>query len=391
MMTSRQRMLAAINREKPDRLPVTTHHVMPYFLKKYENGISIREFFDKYGFDAILWTQTHKPDITKGQYFDPNQRLNPDGGVGFLEARRIVDDDWRITREELPDKRYFTERYTIHTPSGNLSMVLQSNDYTTWVGENLIKEKKDIEILQKHMTAPLCDVEAVNKEAEAFGERGLVRSHIVGFDLFGQGGTWQDACCVFGTENLIMETFDDPEWVHELLDIFMRRKVYYTKSLKGAKYDILELGGGHASTNVISPKIFQEFVAPYDAKIVKTAHEAGQRIVYHLCGWLMAVLDDVVSMNVDAIETFTPRDMGGDTDLKRAKERVGGKVCMIGGFDQGHYLMNNTPNNVRALVHRCFEEAGEGGGYILSPSDHFFDAEDELIQAMVDAAKECIY
>jgi hypothetical protein len=39
-MTSRQRFLAAIKREIPDRLPVTTHHVMPYFLETYMDGIS---------------------------------------------------------------------------------------------------------------------------------------------------------------------------------------------------------------------------------------------------------------------------------------------------------------------------------------------------------------
>ena len=50
-MTSRERMLAALNREQPDRLPVTTHHVMPYFLQKYMVGMSNDEFFD--------WFVTH--------------------------------------------------------------------------------------------------------------------------------------------------------------------------------------------------------------------------------------------------------------------------------------------------------------------------------------------
>ena len=42
-------MLAALNREIPDRLPVTTHHVMGYFLNRYLNGISNVEFFDRLG------------------------------------------------------------------------------------------------------------------------------------------------------------------------------------------------------------------------------------------------------------------------------------------------------------------------------------------------------
>jgi len=39
VMTSKQRMLAAITGTGPDRLPVTTHHVMPYFLDECLDGM----------------------------------------------------------------------------------------------------------------------------------------------------------------------------------------------------------------------------------------------------------------------------------------------------------------------------------------------------------------
>jgi uroporphyrinogen decarboxylase len=42
-------------------------------------------------------------------------------------------------------------------------------------------------------------------------------------------------------------------------------------------------------------------------------------------------------------------------------------------------------------VRTCFEEAGGNGGYILAPSDHFFDAKLELIAAFADEARKCIY
>ena len=45
-MTSKERFLTVLHGDIPDRLPVTTHHLMPYFLKKYMNGISNDEFFD---------------------------------------------------------------------------------------------------------------------------------------------------------------------------------------------------------------------------------------------------------------------------------------------------------------------------------------------------------
>jgi hypothetical protein len=385
-MTSKQRMVAALKREIPDRLPVTTHHLMAHFLEKHAHGMSRQECFDHFGLDAVEWLAPHRPDESKGEYFDPDQ-----GEVGFLGSRRIATDNWRIESEKLPHDQYDTTRYRIITPKGVLTTVIQANEYTAWVSEHLVKAKRDIDLIAEYVTAPKCDVAAVNAAADAFGERGIVRGHICCFDIFGQPGTWQDACCIVGTQRMIMETYDDPSWVHELLLILQARKLTFARSLTGARYDVLEHGGGDASTTVISPRVFDKFVGPYDAEIIDAAHAAGQHIVYHTCGGMMPILEQIAAMGPDAMETFTPVDMGGDVRLAEAKRRIGDKVCMIGGFDQFHFFANCTAEQTRAEVRRCFEAAGEGGGYILSPSDHFFDADPALIAAFADEARACRY
>jgi uroporphyrinogen-III decarboxylase len=209
--------------------------------------------------------------------------------------------------------------------------------------------------------------------------------------VYGQSGCWQDAAVLYGIEDLIMATYEDAEWVHTFLKILFDRKKIYIESLKGARYDIIEHGGGDASTTVISPQIFNDFVAPYDAPLIDIAHIVGQRIVYHTCGGMMPILENIADMNPDAMETFTPPQMGGDTDLKEAKRRIGHRVCMIGGFDQFHFFKSCAPEQTRAEVRRCFNAAGEGGRFILSPSDHFFDADVELLHAFADEARKCVY
>jgi uroporphyrinogen decarboxylase len=385
-MTSKQRLVTALDRGVADRLPVTTHHLMPYFLDKYMGGMSNQACFEHFGLDPIVWAVPHRPDSAVGEYFDPQQ-----SAIGFLESRRISSDSWRVEWEDVPGQSYATTRYRFVTPKGALTLVLQSNEHTTWVVEHPIKEKRDIELVAEFATAPKCDVEAVNRVADEYGERALVRGHICCFDIFGQPGTWQDACCIVGTQRMIMETYDDPGWVHELLAILNRRKQVFIRSLAGARYDVLELGGGDASTTVISPKLFEKFVAPYDTKLIALAHEAGQRIVYHTCGGMMPILEQIAGMGPDAMETFTPVDMGGDVDLAEAKRRIGDKVCLIGGFDQFHFFTGCTPEETRAEVRRCFEAAGPGGGYILCPSDHFFDADPALVAAFADEARRCAY
>jgi uroporphyrinogen-III decarboxylase len=91
------------------------------------------------------------------------------------------------------------------------------------------------------------------------------------------------------------------------------------------------------------------------------------------------------------METFTPRTMGGDSDLAEAKQRIGHRACMIGGFDQFNDFVGCPPDQTRRAVRRCFEEAGSGGGYILSPSDHFFEADRGLLAAFGDEARHCTY
>jgi hypothetical protein len=137
--------------------------------------------------------------------------------------------------------------------------------------------------------------------------------------------------------------------------------------------------------------MFDRFVAPYDTPLIEDAHRAGQRIVYHICGKIMPLIERLLDMGPDAIETFTPRGMGGDTDLVAASARIGGRACMIGGFDQLHYFTGCTAEATRAEVRRCFSEAGSNGRYILSPSDHFFDACPELVRAFADEARNCRY
>lgn len=311
--------------------------------------------------------------------------------MGFLEAPRICSESWKIRTVPLPDRDYQAVRYEFITPDKTLSMVLKSDEHTTWVTERMIKAKSDIDIFAQYATLPICDVEGVNQEADSFGDRGMIRGLIPGFDVYGQAGCWQDAAVLYGIKELILETFDDPEWVHSFLRILMERKKHFIQSMVGANFDLIEHGGGDASSTVISPKIFEEFVAPYDAELTEMAHQAGQRVVYHTCGGMMPILEIIADMNPDAMETFTPSAMGGDVELSEAKRRIGHRVCMIGGFDQFHYLKDCTPEETRRAVRRCFVEAGEGGGFILAPSDHFFDAEVKLLEAYGDEARKCKY
>ena len=385
-MNSRERLLTALDGGQPDRLPVSTHHVMPYFLDKYLGGISDQAFFDRFGLDPTNWLWDVKPDSTRGEYW-----VDVPGSFAGAGGRLVASDQWRITARSLTGGTDRATRYDITTPDGPLSMVLRHGTQTDWVVERLLKEKAQIAMLERYAPVPLCDAAAINRQAEATAERGILRGAVPGFQIYGQPGCWQDAAVLFGIEHLIMETHDDPAWVHAFLRVLRDRKLTAVASMAGARLDVIELGGGDASSTVISPKIFEEFVAPYDAALIGEAHRVGLRVVYHTCGGMMPLLELIAGMNPDAMETFTPPSLGGDVNLREAKARIGDRVCMIGGFDQWRFLQGCTPDETRRAVRQCFADAGEGGGYILAPSDHFFDADVELISAFAEEARSCRY
>ena len=194
-LSPKQRMLTALDGGVPDRLPATTHFMMPQFLESCMGGISEDEFFDTCGWDPITYTTPHRPDPAKHEYYDPNQ-----GQPGFLESRRIATDQWRVESEPIAGRRRPATRYRFVTPKRTLTMVLEFDPYTAWVIEPLVKDKRDIDCIGEYVTAPKCDVEAVNRVADAFGQRGLVRGYVCCFDVFGQPGTWQDATCLVGVD-----------------------------------------------------------------------------------------------------------------------------------------------------------------------------------------------
>lgn len=377
-MTSKQRLIAALEHRPTDRLPVTTHHLMPYYLEKYENGMEPLAYHKAMGFDPIVWPRAFYINQGAGEYREPVKGL-------------VCTPDWRIEVEELSDPQYRTFRYTIHTPKRKLTTVLQENRFTSWVKEHLLKDKRDMELIERYAPRYRCDKEAINRIADEVGEEALVRGSVISFPPFGQPGCFQDLACLFGIQELILESFDDPEWVKYACSVLQEGKKEYIRSLEGARYDLIELGGGDASSTVISPAMLREFVIPFDQPLIQLLHECGQRVTYHTCGGMMPILEDLAGMGPDALETFTPPAMGADVNLAEAKRRIGDKVCMIGGFDQGHYFMGCSEEETRKAVRRCFEEAGAGGGYILCPSDHFFDGEHRLVKAFVEEAHRCVY
>ena len=142
---------------------------------------------------------------------------------------------------------------------------------------------------------------------------------------------------------------------------------------------------------MISPSLHEEFCLPYDNKLHEALHSLGFRITYHTCGGTKGIEEFIVANGTDASETLSPVSMGSNQEPWEFKEKIAGRLALIGGMDQFTVMTEGTPELIRSKVFELFEKVGDRGGYIMSLSDHFFDVPPEDLQAYAEAARECVY
>jgi uroporphyrinogen-III decarboxylase len=335
------------------------------------NGISDLQAFQQVGLDAQI------------QYFEEMAQF----WLVDADFTKLNTDEWKDEPNVVsddPDDRY-TE-HIITTPEGILSYHTAGNQKTTWISKYLIEKDEDIELIRKYMPVPKLDIKAVNQAYDEIGDQGIMRGFVWG----DQAGCWQHAACLIDINDLILATFDKPGWVHELLTILLDKKLEFIEGMKGAKFDLVETGGGASSSTLISPQLHEEFCLPYDRKMHDALHDVGLRVTYHTCGGTYGIEEYIVGNNTDVSETLAPVSVGGNQEPWELKEKVGDRVSLIGGIDQFNTL--EAPDDVlRAKVGELFEKVGYDGGYICSASDHFFETPVEKLKVFADAAKECVY
>jgi uroporphyrinogen-III decarboxylase len=191
--------------------------------------------------------------------------------------------------------------------------------------------------------------------------------------------------------DLIMRAVDTPDWVHAFLRVLLDKKLQFIEGMKGAKFDLVETGGGSASSTVVSPELHRQFCLPYDRQLHDALHAHRFLITYHTCGGTVGIEELIVQNGADASETLAPPSIGGNQEPWHVKEKVGDRIALIGGFDQHSVLTEGSINEITAQVRLLFEKVGYNGGYILSCADHFFETPLEHLAAYARAARDCEY
>lgn len=339
-MTSRERFFCALERGKPDRVPLYEVVIDEKVMQALLPGS------DYYAFNN--WIGLDNAGLNRSSWRKDNvQWVNKERGL-FRDA-------WGVIRAFGPES-------------------------TPYPVEGPIKRPEDLKTYQPPDPNAPGALGHLPEVVERFkGKKAIT--------WMGRDGFFNPSF-LRGQEQFLLDMIENPKLVHEIIEVCLSFDLPLMRRAIRAGVDVVVFGDDYADKNgpMFSPKHFQQFILPALKKVVKAAKEEGAYVVKHTDGNIMPLLDMIVETGIDGINPIEPVP---GMDIAEIKKRYGHRVALLGNIDCGHLLCFGTPEQVREKVRWTIEVAGANGGLILSSSNSIHSSvKPENYLAMAKACRE---
>lgn len=379
-MTSRDRLITALDHREPDRVP-------------FDLGSTFVTGITRGAYQALLAElgESHRPEPP---ILDPVQQLVvPDQDI----LDRLGVDTTSLARH-LPGRPPLNERED--------DTFLMFDD--VWgIGWRMPKAQRLYYDMFIHPLAgkTLADAKAhpwpdPTKNFDRQGVRDLARrlheQTDKGIIVAGFGsGILEMTLWLQGFDHGYMNLLADKPLTNWLLDKITDIKMAYAELVLEAAGDYCQVfyGGddvGHQTCPAIRPELFRELMVPryqrYHSFIkLKAPH---LKIFFHTCGSVYQLLPDLIESGIDILNPVqvSAAEMG---DTARLKREFGRDLVFWGGIDTQHVMPHGTPQEVKDEVRRRIEDLAPGGGYVFDTVHNIqADVPGENIVALAEALEE---
>lgn len=378
-MTSKERVLTAINHEQADRIPLvigvsnaTGIKMKPY--KGIKDIIGVQAP-DKYLYE---WPELGTAEIDEATM----RRLHSDvRGVLDLEPEKIR----QRNRERDPHGD------CIDSWGSGQSEVKPGEWYP---GVHPLPDAQTIEDLDSYQGWPdMSDptrIAHVRESARRLAKENQFAIMATPWLLF----PFERAHAMQGLEAFLLNMAIYPDFARALLE----RIAAHCKQLMGHfleelgnNVDIIKIGDdlGTEKSLMISPQMYREILKPIHADFIafiKARTKA--KVFFHSDGDVTPLIEDFIEMGVDILNPIQT-SAGSMSDLSSLKKRFGDNIVFCGGIDTQRILPHGSVEEVRQEVRRVMQILGPGGGCMIGAVHTIMnDVPAENVLAMVDAVEE---
>jgi uroporphyrinogen decarboxylase len=377
-MTPRERVLAALGHEEPDRVPIVVgvSNATGIKVRAYRGlaGLLGEEPGDRYIYDwPELGTALPSEAIL--------ERLGTD-------VRPVLDAFPAATRRrnrERPPHAPFVDDW------GSGQVEIEEGHW--FPGVHPLRDVATIDAVDAYPWPDMDDptrVEHVRETAAAIardGQHAIMATPWLLFPL-------ERAFAMQGMETFLENLALEPEFAEALLRriaALCQQLMGHFLDALGDNVDIVKIGDdlGTEQSLLMSPATYRRILKPIHADFVAFIRSRTRaRIFFHTDGDVFDLLDDLVEIGIDIVNPVQT-SAGRMSDLAGLKRRYGSRVSFCGAIDTQRVLPMGTPAEVRAEVGRVIGALGPGGGYLLAAVHTIMDeVPPENVLAMVDAARE---
>lgn len=163
-------------------------------------------------------------------------------------------------------------------------------------------------------------------------------------------GPLSEAAILRSLELLLVDLYERPKWVHELLEICTQVALEFARLQVAMGADIIGIGESLASQ--LSPALYRQFALPYQQRIIATVHELGALARLYSCGNTTHLLNDLLDSGAEII------DVPAQVDLETASQLFAGRAAPCGNIDAVSAFLLGSPQDVRRETRRAIRQGG---------------------------------
>ena len=328
-MTSRERILRALNHQIPDRVPIQDTVWISTVRRWHKEGLP--------------------EDTSPAEYF------------GYEMEFFSADTSPRFPVKVIEK----SEEYIITTtPEGGKRKNYRDYSTTPEIIDWPVKTKQDWKEIKERLKPDFTRVDwatGLSRNKTAYEEgKFLCFAGGYGYDILQR---------YMKSEQLLTTMAEDPGWVKDMITTLAELTLVMVELMmdNGFKFDgaFLYNDMGYKNGLLFSPDTYMKTHYDADKLVFDYFHSKGMKVILHSCGNVKELIPILIDAGLDCLQ---PLEVKAGMDLIELKEKYGDKLAFMGGIDV-RLMSDPDPSKIEEEIKKKFEVAKKNGGYIYH-SDH---------------------